>query len=183
MSKIKKIILLIVFISSINFSLATESVYDLEINFENADGKKINMKDLKGNIQVLSMIYTRCKTICPVIINNMKKIEQEIIKNKIKNVKFTLITLDPENDKTEQIKNFVKEKKINNWEVLRTSKEDTLKIAMATGIRYKKENSDEYTHSNIIIVIGKNGDIKIKHPGLEKNYKKIIKIINESCKE
>lgn len=111
MSKIKKIILLIVFISSINFSLATESVYDLEINFENADGKKINMKDLKGNIQVLSMIYTRCKTICPVIINNMKKIEQEIIKNKIKNVKFTLITLDPENDKTEQIKNFVKEKK------------------------------------------------------------------------
>lgn len=179
------IILLITTFSFACYSL--ESIYDLDINLENIKIKKskiININELKGKIQIFSMIYTNCKTVCPAIISNMKKIEKSLSKEMINKIQFTLITLDPENDTQSNLEIFIKDKKINeNWNILRTSKENTLKLALATGIKYKKENSNNYTHSNIIIIIGKNGDIKMKQAGLDKDYKKLIKILNISCKE
>lgn len=154
------------------------SIYNLKSNFINKENKSINIVELEGKIQIFSMIYTNCKTICPIIISNMKSIERLIPSDIIDHVNFTLITLDPERDTPITLKKFFNEKKFTNrWNLFRTTKEETLKLALMLGIKYKKDKNSEYTHSNLIIILDKNGEIKLHHQGLDKNYTPLIELL------
>jgi protein SCO1 len=164
------------------FALPDESIYNLNINIVSKDGQNINIKELSGKVQIFSMIYTRCKTICPVIIANMKNIEKTLPKEILDDVSFTLITLDHERDSFEDLQKFFIKKKMNNklWNIYKTSQINTLKIAISTGIKYKKDiENNEYIHSNLIIVLDKEGVIKFHHQGLDKNYEKLINVIKQ----
>lgn len=156
-----------------------ESIYNLDILLTDRHNNNIHFSNLSNHIQIFSMIYINCKTICPIIISNMKTIEKLLNKNFSEKVKFSLITLDPERDDINSINNFFHEKKFNdNWSIYRCNKNDVLKIALSTGIKFKKDyESNDYIHSNLIILIDRNGVVKHYHQGLDKDFDEILKII------
>lgn len=160
-------------------SYPNDSIYNLNSKFIDHNGKIYKFSDFSGKIQIFSMIYTRCKTICPIIISNMKSIEKSLPKDIIGNVNFLLVSLDPDRDSVDVLYKFFISKNFNseNWTLCKTDKNETLKIALSSGIKYKKEQNDEYTHSNLIILLDKNGVIKLHHPGLDKNYSDLINLI------
>ncbi len=162
-------------------NLPSDSIYNLDSNLLEYNGSKLKLSELKGKVQVFSMIYTNCKTVCPIIINNMKLIEKMIPESISNNVGFFLISLDPERDDVDILNIFFKEKNlnVNKWRLFKTTKEETLKIALTTGIKYKKEKNNEYTHSNLILVLDKNGVIKLYQQGLDKNYTNLIELIKK----
>ena len=162
-------------------NLPSDYIYNLDSNLLEYNGSKLKLSELKGNVQVFSMIYTNCKTVCPIIINNMKLIEKMIPESISNNVGFFLISLDPERDDVDILNIFFKEKNlnVNKWRLFKTTKEETLKIALTTGIKYKKEKNNEYTHSNLILVLDKNGVIKLYQQGLDKNYTNLIELIKK----
>ena len=55
-----------------------ESVYNLNVQLVDHNDISIHIGKLSGKIQIVSMIYTRCKTTCPVILENMKNLEKLI---------------------------------------------------------------------------------------------------------
>ena len=156
--------------------LPDDSIYHLNVSFVNQDGNVVNMKDLRGKIHIFSMIYTKCKTTCPIILENMKKIEKLISNDILKQVNFSLVTLDPLRDNVDTLKKFVKEKNIDRegWNLFFSSEKSTLELAIALGIKYKKENDGNYVHSNLILLIDKDGVIKFQHPGLVNNFDDIL---------
>jgi len=175
---------LILSLSSNCFSYPGDSVYNLNSDLIDKNGATYKLGDLNGKVQVLSMIYTRCKTICPIIIANMKAIEKLLPEEVLDKVQFSLISLDPDKDSVSTLTKFSEEKKMTNrWNLFKTTKEETLKIALALGIKYKKENNDEYTHSNLIIILDKEGVIKLHHQGLDKNYSNVIKLIKDLSRQ
>jgi len=172
-------ILFFIFLPYTAFSFASNSIYNLNSTLINHNGEIFKISNFSGKIQVFSMIYTRCKTICPVIISNMKAIEKLLPEKAKDDVNFLLISLDPDRDSIDVLNNFFIDKKFNNdrWTLCKTDKSETLKIALTTGIKYKKEKNDEYTHSNIIIILDRDGVIRMHHPGLDKNYKDVLDLI------
>ncbi|HIH2762916.1 MAG TPA: SCO family protein [Candidatus Azoamicus sp.] len=181
MLKINKFFLcfFLIFCSFSVFSFSGNSIYNLNSRLISYTGKILDFPSFSGKIQVFSMIYTRCKTVCPVIISNMKSIDK-LLPEEIKNhVNFLLISLDPERDSVEVLNKFFNEKKFNKdtWNLCKTDKNETLRIALTAGIKYKKEKNDEYTHSNVIVILDKDGVIRMHHPGLDKNYNGIIDLI------
>lgn len=177
------VIFFLSFFSKFIFSkdLPSESIYNLNSCLNEYDGKRISISDLKGKVQIFSMIYTNCKTVCPIIISNMKSIEKIIPENISNNVGFVLVTLDPDRDSIDSLNNFFNSRKLtkDKWRLFKTTKEETLKIALSVGIKYKKEKNNEYTHSNLIIVLDKNGVIQFHHQGLDKNYDTLMKVIKK----
>ncbi len=166
--------------SCVVFSIVLcDSLYNLNSKLFSYDNNNIYISDLKNNVYLCSMIYTNCKTICPIIVNNMKMIEKKIIKKKI-NLKYLLISLDHKNDNVNNLNDFFFEKKFNNnWYLFSTNKEEILKISTILGIKYIKSNDDGYIHSNLIILIDKHGYVKYYHSALDNNFDKLImKIIN-----
>lgn len=185
--KIFKFLILIYFFSFSSFlaqnneKLPDESIYNLNILLTDQHNNKIFFEELSNNIQIFSMIYTNCKTICPIIISNMKTIEKLLPAKLNSKIKFSLISLDPDRDDINSINNFFVEKKLNNnWSLYRCDKNDVLKIALTTGIKFKKDyETNDYIHSNLIVLIDKKGIIQYYHQGLDKNFDEILKIIND----
>lgn len=168
------------FFFSYAYSFPSESIYNLNLDLTDKDGNILKLSSLSGKIQVVSMIYTNCKTICPIIIANMKVIEKLAITNNLKGVRFSLVSLDPDRDSIDLLNKYFKGKRMDDvmWNIYRASKDDTLKLALTFGIKYKKERNNEYTHSNLIIILDRNGVIRMHHQGLDKNFDYVLKLIS-----
>jgi len=54
------------------------SIYNLPEKWTNQDGKDIELKDLRGKVLVMVMIYTSCKSACPRLVADMRNIESKI---------------------------------------------------------------------------------------------------------
>ena len=63
------------------------SIYNLPSKWTNQNGENLEMKDLKGKVLVMVMIYTSCKSACPRLVADMRNIEKRLPENIKENVK------------------------------------------------------------------------------------------------
>ena len=65
-----------------NISKEGESIFNLTSKWNTEEGKQIELKDLKGKVLVMVMIYTTCKAACPRLVADMQNISKQIPANK-----------------------------------------------------------------------------------------------------
>lgn len=110
----------------------------------------------------------------------MKSIEKLFTPDELININFVLITLDPDRDSVEVLNKFFIDKNLNkNWCLFKTTKINTLKLSHILGIKYKKDVTGDYVHSNLILIIDKFGVIQIYHQGLDKDYSNLVNSIKK----
>lgn len=70
------------------------------------DGKRVRFYDdvLKDKITVISFIYTTCRDICPLITARMAQVYEQLGAAAGRDVHFVSISIDPENDTPEKMK-------------------------------------------------------------------------------
>ena len=94
--------------------ISDESIFHLTSSWNNEEGKAIQLADLKGKTLVVVMIYTTCKAACPRLVADMRHIEAQIPDEKIKNIQFIMVSIDPETDTPERLSAFAKENELEN---------------------------------------------------------------------
>jgi protein SCO1/2 len=161
------------------------SIYNLPSKWTNQNSENIEMKDLKGKVLVMVMIYTSCKSACPRLVADMRNIESRLSENIKKNVKLVLLSIDPKVDTPERLKAFSIENKMDGlqWEFLRSTEENTREFAAVLAVNYKKVSPLEFSHSNIISVFNANGELVFQQEGLGVNSDETIKKINEEAEK
>ena len=161
------------------------SIYNLPSKWTNQNSENIEMKDLKGKVLVMVMIYTSCKSACPRLVADMRNIESRLPENIKKNVQLVLISIDPKVDTPERLKAFSIENKMDGlqWEFLRSTEENTREFAAVLAVNYKKVSPIEFSHSNIISVFNANGELVFQQEGLGVNSDETIKKINEEAEK
>ncbi|CAN1553485.1 Copper chaperone SCO1/SenC [Flavobacteriaceae bacterium] len=161
------------------------SIYNLPSKWTNQNSENIEMKDLKGKVLVMVMIYTSCKSACPRLVADMRNIESRLPENIKKNVQLVLISIDPKVDTPERLKAFSIENKMDGlqWEFLRSTEENTREFAAVLAVNYKKVSPLEFSHSNIISVFNANGELVFQQEGLGVNSDETIKKINEEAEK
>jgi protein SCO1/2 len=58
--------------------LPAESVYHLQLVLTDQDGHAADWRAHRGKVQVVSMFYTSCQYICPLIVDSGKAIEHQL---------------------------------------------------------------------------------------------------------
>jgi len=161
------------------------SVFNLPSEWTTQDSKHIEMKDLKGNVLVMVMIYTSCKTACPRLVADMRQIEQLVPEKYKSDVRFLLISIDPKTDTPERLKAFAIKNKMEGkqWLFLQSTEENTREFAAVLGVNYKKIAPIDFSHSNIISVFNKEGELVFQQEGFSTSYDTIVtKIIEQVSK-
>lgn len=161
------------------------SIYNLPSKWTNQNGQNLEMKDLKGKVLVMVMIYTSCKAACPRLVADMRNIESRL-PDKIKpNVKLVLVSIDPEVDTPKRLKEFAIENKMDGdqWEFLRSTEENTREFAAVLAVNYKKIAPLDFSHSNIISVFNAEGELTFQQEGLGVNSDATIKKITEEAEK
>jgi protein SCO1/2 len=95
------------------------------ISFTNQMGKKVTLDDAKGKVLVVDFFFTHCPTICPGLTRNMKKLQNSFVKNP-DIVQFISISVDPEHDSVQNLRNFADRFEVNHdswWFVTGNKKE------------------------------------------------------------
>ena len=161
------------------------SIYNLPSKWTNQNSENIEMKDLKGKVLVMVMIYTSCKSACPRLVADMRNIESRLPENIKKNVKLVLISIDPKVDTPERLKAFSIENQMDGkqWEFLRSTEENTREFAAVLAVNYKKVSPLEFSHSNIISVFNAEGELVFQQEGLGVNSDETVKKITEESEK
>ena len=161
------------------------SIYNLPSKWTNQDGKNIEMKDLKGKVLVMVMIYTSCKAACPRLVADMRNIESRLSEDVKENVQLVLVSIDPEVDTPKRLKSFSIENKMdgNQWVFLRSTEENTREFAAVLAVNYKKVSPIDFSHSNIISVFNTEGELVFQQEGLGVNSDATINKITEEAQK
>ena len=149
----------------------TESVFNITDNWTAADGKTFQLSSLNGKPTVIAMIYTSCQYVCPLTIQNMKRIERALPASDAGKVNFAVFSFDPERDTPAKLTAFAKTHAITapSWVLAQGSPSAVRKLAVTLGIKYKKVQAGDYEHDATISILDSKGVIKHQTDAMNKN--------------
>ena len=148
--------------------ISEESIFNLTSKWHTEDGDVIQLQDLKGKTLVMVMIYTSCKAACPRLVADMRNIESEIPDEKVKNIRFVLVSIDPETDTPQRLKAFAIENLMDDeqWIFLQGTESGIREFANVLAVKYKQISPMDFSHSNIISVFNSKGELVHQQEGL-----------------
>src|SRR5688500_5933214 len=78
--------------------VSDSSLYQLDSSWTNETGQAIKLVSLQGRPQVVTMFFSTCAYACPILLNDMKRIEAALPENARTNVGFVMISFDTDRD-------------------------------------------------------------------------------------
>jgi protein SCO1/2 len=170
-------------------SITDESIFNLNGIWHNQNNDSLQLKDLKGKVLVVVMIYTSCKAACPRLVADVRDIESKMPKDKLSDLNFILVSIDPDIDTPARLKKFAFENKMDaqHWTFLQGTKASVQEFANVLSVKYKEIAPMDFSHSNIISVFNTQGELIHQQEGLGVNNKEtvdnITKELNGNNKE
>ena len=109
----------------------------------------------------------------------MQKIAAKIDPKKTEETTMVLVSIDPDNDTPEVLKKYAEERKMDakHWTLLTSDMESIRELANVLAVKYKKISPILFSHSNIITVFNKNGEM-IKQVEGTVNSEEVAKTVN-----
>ncbi len=166
-------------------TVSEESIFNLTSTWKTQDDKIIEIKDFKGKVSVIVMIYTSCKAACPRLVADMRDIESKIPVGKLNDINFILVSIDPEVDTPARLKVFAKDNFMDapHWTFLQGTTNTVQEFANVLAVKYKKIAPLDFSHSNIISVFNKEGELVHQQEGLGVNNKETVGKIIETVQK
>jgi protein SCO1/2 len=147
----------------------------------NQNGDTITNKDYENKIYVVDFFFTRCGSICPIMTNNMKKIQDKFLEND--NLMLLSISVTPNIDNVETLKKYAKSKGVINskWNIATGNKKHIYELARKSYFAVLKKGDgglQDFIHTPNFILIDKKKQIRGIYDGTDDTeIKRVIKDI------
>jgi protein SCO1/2 len=129
-----------------------DTVFHQVPNFElvNQLGDTVHLSDFGTDFKVASFFFSRCGTICPILNRNLKRVVDSFTEQD--KVYFLSITVDPEYDSSEKLRDYVQSNgfNISYWNFLTGDKSYIYNVAIK-GFKLPVADASEYDSSIIHI--------------------------------
>jgi len=161
--------------------IESASIFNLTSKWNTQNNETIELKDLKGKVLVMVMIYTSCQAACPRLVADMRNIDKKVDSD---NVEYVLVSIDPEVDTPEVLKAFAIENEMDNsrWTFLQGTLDDVREFSNVLAVKYKQISPIDFSHSNIISVFDTEGVLYHQQEGLGVNNDETVSKIIELSK-
>ena len=140
-----------------------------DFSLTNQNGKTITQEDYKDKIYVADFFFTTCQTICPIMTDNMVKI-QENLKND-NEVLLLSHTVTPEIDSVAQLKKYALEKGVNDskWNLVTGDKKEIYDLARKSYLAAKDVpySDNNLVHTENFILVDKKKRIRGFYDGTD----------------
>jgi len=160
-------------------NLTERSLFQTASKWTTDAGKQLTLGDLRGKPQVVAMFLARCQYACPIIVNDMKRIEALLTAEQRARVGFTLVSFDTQRDTVEALAAYRRTHDLpaGLWTLLRGRADDVLELAELLGVRYKQDSTGQFSHSNIITVLNADGEVVHQQIGLNQDINATVRTI------
>jgi len=134
-------------------------------SFTNQNNETITNADYQGKVYLVEFFFSNCPTICPIMNENMVKLQNEFRTNE--NFAIASITIDPENDTPEHLKKHAEflGATMKSWNFLTGAQDDIFALSKEFDL-YVGKNDDApggFEHSGLFALIDKKGNIRSRN--------------------
>jgi protein SCO1 len=120
-------------------------------------GEAVRFDHWRGAPIFVSMVFTSCTTTCPLTIERLRRVS-DTFKAEGRAATFVLVTLDPTNDTTAQLRRFKLSRGLPpDWHLLRGADEQTR--ALADLLQVKVVDDAHLFHDSRIVVFDRDGKL------------------------
>ena len=154
------------------------SLYRLESSFTSDDGQRMKLADLRGKFQVLALIFTRCPTVCPTLVGDLRRLEERLPASVAASTHFTLVSIDPEHDTLEVLRAYRRQLRLDaHFTLLRGELDDVRELAAVLGFSFSAEGEAPLVHSKLVTLLGPEGQLLHQQAGMDDDPGRIIELI------
>lgn len=136
------------------------SLYDIGSTWRDQRGEHKALASLAGRPVVVALVYTRCASTCPLIVESLKRIAAMR-----SDVAVALISLDPEHDDPSALAAYARRHALSDrWTLLTGTAEDVRDVSAVLALRYRRSSGATIDHSNTITLLDAAGRIVTQQP-------------------
>lgn len=141
--------------------LPPDSVYQLALPLTDQDGRTADWRGLRGKPRVVSMFYTSCQYICPLIVDSGKAIEHRLAPAERARIGIVLISMDPARDTPAALRRVFEKRGLDagRWLLAAPPAADVRTVAGLLGIRYRQLADGEFNHTSALVLLDAEGRI------------------------
>jgi len=131
------------------------------------DGNPVALADLHGKVVAVTFIYTECPDICPMLTQKMVQVQDELGADFGKKIAFVSISLDPEHDTPEVLKDYAQfwGAKPEGWSFLTGSLDAVRDVTRRYGVFFSKKEDGSVEHSQLTTLVDADGQMRVQYLG------------------
>ena len=151
-----------------------------DFNLVNQNGIIVTSKDYENKIYIVDFFFTSCPSICPIMTDNMLKVQDEFFNND--NIKLLSLSVTPEIDDVKVLKKYAIEKGVNDskWNITTGSKKHIYELARKSYFAVVDQGDggmQDFIHTPNFILVDTKKQIRGIYDGTED--KEILRLIND----
>ena len=141
--------------------LPADSVYQLPLSLTDQKGNKLQWGDHRGQPMLVSMFYTSCEFVCPMLVEALNDAQAKLTPEQRSRMSVLLVTFDPERDTVAVLKRTAEQRELDpaHWTLARTDARSVRKLAAVLGIQYRALPNGDYNHTTALILLDGDGRI------------------------
>jgi protein SCO1/2 len=141
-------------------ALPGDSLYRLNPLLTDQDGHAFALGTLQGAPVLVSMFYSSCEMVCPVLFETVAQTVKSLPAPARDRIRILMVTFDPERDTVAVLKETAEKHSCDqHWSIVRGSPADVRQIAAALGVQYRRLASGEFNHSTSVLLLDAQGRI------------------------
>lgn len=135
-----------------------------DFSFTDTSGNEVTLQNTNGKVRLLYFFFANCPDVCPPTTAVLSQVQDELKEQNLfgNKVEFLSVSIDPTHDTTEVLLDFADtfDADLSGWKFLRGEEAETHEIAKKYGILAMKDKDGNFSHSNVVVLLDKNGDIR-----------------------
>jgi protein SCO1 len=131
------------------------------------DGKKFSLAQKRGQVVVLTFIFTRCMDTCPILTAKLVAIQRKLMPELKSKVFFAAVTVDPKRDTPEVLKRYADSHNADPtyWTFLTGSAAEITEVTRGYGIYNKMQSKGDVDHTFLTSLIDAQGNLRVQYLG------------------
>ena len=141
--------------------LPGDSVYQLSLPLTDQAGATYDWRTLRGKPRVVSMFYTSCQYICPLIVDSGKAVERALSPAERARLGIVLVSMDPARDDPAALARVASQRGLDpkRWILASPPGDQVRNVAGVLGIRYRALADGEFNHTSELVLLDAEGRI------------------------
>jgi protein SCO1/2 len=140
--------------------LPGNSIYQLHPALTDQDGHPFDPASLRGQPALVSMFYTSCEMVCPMIFETIHQTVKAVPAAERDRLKVLMVSFDPARDTVPVLKQTAQAHSCDaRWTLARGDDATARRFAALLGVQYRRLASGEFNHSSTIFLLDADGRI------------------------
>lgn len=141
--------------------LPSDSIYQLPVSLTDQSGQTETLRDRRGHPMLVSMFYTSCQFVCPMIVDALKSTESKLSAEEQERLPILMVSFDSAHDSVAVLKEKAEERELvsPHWTLARTDAASARKLAAVLGIQYRALPNGDFNHTTALILVDAEGRI------------------------